>query len=274
MHVWRNKPEIGIHLYSTTRQFVIEKNHYTSWKMIIPECGSLRFEIKNQTGIATFGDVVLFPPRISFRHEILSKLTFHSLFFTWFQPEDYTFDHQQYPFGKITLEDTVRLSTICDFFRESLLRKDVISQDWKNHLLHEILYQFFLKNQPKQFTRPALKNDRLIKQAVEFIEEHMSHPISIKSVSSLFGLSQGQFTRRFKEAYGVSPIEYLTLLRIKKAQVLLLNSNLTIDDIATRCGYQSGFYLSRIFSSKINITPSQYRKEHGSFIGFFHVAQP
>jgi len=54
----------------------------------------------------------------------------------------------------------------------------------------------------------------------------------------------------------------LTSLRLRKAQSLLLETNKTLEDIAEKCGYKNGFYFSRRFSKKLNISPSEYRKNN------------
>ncbi|MCZ8523462.1 helix-turn-helix domain-containing protein [Paenibacillus mucilaginosus] len=49
---------------------------------------------------------------------------------------------------------------------------------------------------------------------------------------------------------------------MQRARTLLLETSLTLDEIADRCGYENGFYLSRIFSRKMRVPPSVYRKIH------------
>jgi transcriptional regulator GlxA family with amidase domain len=84
----------------------------------------------------------------------------------------------------------------------------------------------------------------------------------MKQLSSGLGISPVQFTRRFQAAYGQTPIDFLTSLRLQKAQALLLETELTLEQVADQCGYENGFYLSRMFSKKLNISPSAYRKSH------------
>ncbi|MGO4275503.1 helix-turn-helix domain-containing protein, partial [Paenibacillus sp. TAF58] len=53
-----------------------------------------------------------------------------------------------------------------------------------------------------------------------------------------------------------------TLLRLQRAKSLLIDTDHTIDHIAEQCGYQNGFYLSRIFTAKLKISPSVYRRTY------------
>ncbi|WP_243156780.1 helix-turn-helix domain-containing protein, partial [Clostridium beijerinckii] len=86
--------------------------------------------------------------------------------------------------------------------------------------------------------------------------------IKIKDFSASLGLSSVQFTRRFHKCIGTTPIEYITSLRLRRAQVLLLRTEDTLDCIASKCGYDNGFYLSRVFAKNLGISPSDYRKKY------------
>lgn len=75
------------------------------------------------------------------------------------------------------------------------------------------------------------------------------------------GYSPDHFRRIFKKYASCSPIEYLNRLRISRAKELLrLESYLTLDEIADRCGFCNGFYFSTVFRKHENISPSEYKK--------------
>lgn len=68
------------------------------------------------------------------------------------------------------------------------------------------------------------------------------------------------FRKVFKEVIGTSPGQYLLNLKIEKCGQLLLETALTIGEIATRAGFESEFYFSRIFKKKTGFSPGEYRK--------------
>ncbi|WP_315373425.1 helix-turn-helix transcriptional regulator, partial [Paenibacillus xylanexedens] len=86
--------------------------------------------------------------------------------------------------------------------------------------------------------------------------------ISLQELAQRLALSPVQLTRRFREAFQETPSGYLKRVRLKKAQNLLADSSLTLNQIAERCGYENGFYLSRVFSKTLGISPSEYRRRH------------
>ena len=99
-------------------------------------------------------------------------------------------------------------------------------------------------------------------QALMKIKEDAFEPFNMKSLSTNLNLSPVQFTRRFRAYTGMTPRDYLSHLRLDRAKNLLTKSNLTIEEIAIRCGYDNGLYFSRVFSKKMKTSPSQYRRDH------------
>ena len=69
-------------------------------------------------------------------------------------------------------------------------------------------------------------------------------------------------SRLFKNLKGVSPMEYLTNLRINKAKELILSdSDLSLKEVAEISGYMDQFYFSRIFKTITGKSPSEYKND-------------
>jgi AraC-like DNA-binding protein len=80
-------------------------------------------------------------------------------------------------------------------------------------------------------------------------------------LARLCGLSERHFFRRFKQATGLSPINWLKMQRITLAQSKLLQSGHSIKQIADQVGYNDVFFFSRDFKRHTGTCPSQYRRE-------------
>jgi transcriptional regulator GlxA family with amidase domain len=104
--------------------------------------------------------------------------------------------------------------------------------------------------------------DHAMQRAVILMREHAFGGIRIKEVAMQLGLNPVQFTRRFRAAYQITPIEYITTIRMHRACTLLAGTTLKLEMIARQCGYENGFYFSRAFSSHTGLNPSEYRKQH------------
>lgn len=96
--------------------------------------------------------------------------------------------------------------------------------------------------------------------AVAYIEKKFCTDISLSGLAQMTGYSERQFHRLFKSAFSVPPSQYITNLRLQKAQLLLKNSNQTIGEISWECGYTDQNYFSRIFKKNIGLTPTEYKQ--------------
>ena len=74
------------------------------------------------------------------------------------------------------------------------------------------------------------------------------------------GFSRGYLTTAFKRVYGISVQEYLLRVRMQKAKELLKATELQIQEIGERVGYEDQLNFSRIFRKYEGISPSEYRR--------------
>ena len=82
-----------------------------------------------------------------------------------------------------------------------------------------------------------------------------------KSIAKL-GVSKHYLRHCFKEDVGVTPLEYLTDLRIQQAKCLLAQSSfLTVGEISLNCGFNDPYYFSRCFKKSTGVSPREYRNK-------------
>lgn len=102
-----------------------------------------------------------------------------------------------------------------------------------------------------------------LKVAVNYITKHYEEKITIAQLADLANLSQYHFIRCFRSAYELTPLQYVTRLRLKQASSLLKKSDATIGNIVPQCGFENESAFIRLFKKEFRMTPTAYRKEFG-----------
>ena len=105
----------------------------------------------------------------------------------------------------------------------------------------------------------------IVKAAKEYLEEHYADDITLEAMAEHVNISPQYFSKLLKKSTGFNYIDWLSMLRVRKAKELLLNPNLTVSEVCFMVGYKDPNYFSRIFKKRIGITPSEYVKAN-SFI--------
>lgn len=114
--------------------------------------------------------------------------------------------------------------------------------------------------------RPAMQLTDV--EAQEFIanlcrvvnEQMMQGNLQVDAIANILCLSRSTLARRIKEITGSSPSAFILQLRLDHACHLLLETNLSISEIALSCGFDDTSYFSRVFRQNFEVTPSQYRQ--------------
>jgi two-component system response regulator YesN len=98
-------------------------------------------------------------------------------------------------------------------------------------------------------------------EAKAFLRENFQNPdISLQMVADHVGMSASHLSRVFSQEEGQTYVEYLTALRIDRAQELLATTNLRAYQIAESVGYNDPHYFSAVFKRITDLSPSDYRE--------------
>ncbi|PYI51539.1 helix-turn-helix domain-containing protein [Paenibacillus flagellatus] len=257
-------PEIVYHMYWLKKnKFLLEKDIYVTWVLFAVEEGTFEYQIGENYGVAEFGDVVVCPPQIAFHRNVLTPLSFHSI--TFLLPEGEPLKLQPLlAQRKIRLPQIRRLSENYSCLRQADQQMSYSSdnQKLKQHYLADLWLMIAQQALESPEVDPLLEKDEFIRDVALYLNNHAHESIEIRDVAQRFGMTPVQLIRRFKNAYGVNPLQYLTSIRVKQACRLLLITEWTLDVIAGRCGYENGFYLSRVFRKAMGVSPSEFRKQY------------
>ncbi|QHT63233.1 AraC family transcriptional regulator [Paenibacillus lycopersici] len=98
-----------------------------------------------------------------------------------------------------------------------------------------------------------------LRPAINHIEEHMSEKLSAETVSGLLNMSATHFMKTFKKAFGMTFIEFVVYKRIKRAEQLLLTSDISIAEAAAAVGMSNLGHFYQLFNRLNGCSPKQFR---------------
>ncbi|KKM09368.1 hypothetical protein SY88_19210 [Clostridiales bacterium PH28_bin88] len=103
-------------------------------------------------------------------------------------------------------------------------------------------------------------NSACIEEAARFVEENYQQDLSLEEVSRYVFLSPSHFSRLFKQVKGCNFSEFLTQVRMKEARRLLLATDCSVAEVATRIGYRDARYFGQVFKKNEGCTPASFRR--------------
>ncbi len=136
-----------------------------------------------------------------------------------------------------------------------------------NFEMKEALLASIIKDMEKEVEsdeRSASTGDAgIIRIACDIINREYATNLSLAEVASRVHLSKGYLSALFKEKMSMSVMQYITMLRMQKAQKLLLQTSMKIGDVAAASGYSDVSYFGMIFKKLCGMTPAQFRNGDG-----------
>lgn len=107
---------------------------------------------------------------------------------------------------------------------------------------------------------PEEVDDRF-EQALDYLNGHYTEEISTRQVAQRFSYEESYFCRKFRKRLGLSVVEYIRILRLEMACMLLTAKKDSVSEIGERCGYSDANYFIRCFKERYGITPAAFRKK-------------
>ena len=107
-------------------------------------------------------------------------------------------------------------------------------------------------------------SDAIINRCQEWVAQNYRLPSPVAAMIEVSNLAERTFARRFREATGMTPLDYVHALRLEEAKQMLETGDLPVEAIANEVGYEDASFFGRLFRRKVGLTPAQYRLRFGS----------
>jgi transcriptional regulator GlxA family with amidase domain len=99
-----------------------------------------------------------------------------------------------------------------------------------------------------------------LRRARDVVDREYARPLDVAALARQAHISPAHFSRRFREAFGETPYQYVLTRRVERAQELLRNTDLSVTDICFEVGFQSLGSFSAAFHRVAGVPPSAYRE--------------
>ncbi|MFW8619433.1 helix-turn-helix domain-containing protein [Enterococcus innesii] len=237
-------------------------NHWHEYYVIgLMEAGTRKFTCQNTCYIVEAGDLILIPPKAAHSCQQLTeeKLVYRNIHLT---PENMAVQVQK--IFNTQLTPHFPEPVICQVKEKEefhavhqLLLSDQGDEFEKQErftcLLHDLLVQYadFTHEQTETTSNKAAV-------AKAYIDQHYAEKLSLSELSDVLGMNQYVLIRQFTKAYGLSPFQYLSTVRISAAKKKL-EAQEAIAEVAFLTGFSDQSHFTRIFKSLIGVTPKAYQ---------------
>lgn len=152
--------------------------------------------------------------------------------------------------------DALLLETLLAFARRDPAGAEAL-------LLIQPLLQCYLRllEEPSPTTRTG-KANHTFHNVCLYLQENFQFPLTRESVADYFRISPNHISRLFRAQGLMRFNDYLNLVRIDRAKYLLRRHDLTVDEIASSCGYNETAYFCRAFKKRTSLTPTHFRAKY------------
>lgn len=250
---------------------------HQAFEMVYIKSGEGRFEIGDQIVTVGSNDIVIIKPHQHHKLDVTSDggCDFIVLYFKFMNPSSLDLsetsldDFINFVSGKdsggfINLKVSQKNDIIVLLNR--ILREKASDQLGSELLDYLMLMELFvlISRALKAEWENSIKNKspkikELMQSAIQFVLNNYEREISITDIAKYVFLSPSYFTRAFKEETGLSPMQYLLNIRIKRACELLDETDMKVGEIAHSVGFSNQQRFNDMFKKQTNMTPMQYR---------------
>ncbi len=236
-----------------------ETHYHNSYEIYYLTDGECKYFIDNKIYYLSKGDIALIPTGVI--HKANYETKYHSRLLINCS-ENYipnSVKNVFYDFHYFTKQEalSVEIENIFCIIEKEYTSPDKFSDDIIKCKISELL---ILISRHKPTINQSQTTNPIIETAIKFIHKNYAENINLHTTASECFVSVGHLSRIFKKETGFGFNEYLTIYRLKKAN-LLINDNpkIKISDVALRCGFNDSNYFSKVYK-KIYKAPPTFNK--------------
>lgn len=153
------------------------------------------------------------------------------------------------------------MTAIYDEYTRKEIGYQLICKGELMKLIVHLAREYAVKTMTERESDKRKKQLERLNRVLKYIQQNYSRPIGNEELARLAYLSEGRFNHLFKESMGISPLQYINEVRIKKAMNLLKKKEGTVAEIAGSVGFTDYNHFGRQFRRYYGCTPSEILKK-------------
>ncbi len=251
----------GITNRTVEEPVTLRPNGRKDHQLIIVIEGQALFKYQGQDILLEGGEAILLPPHIKNHYLFYPDNNIIWIHFTGRKVESILQEYDLRGYTKYTVSDTD------GFLRqaEKIIEEFHLKRVGYMHVCNAGLLNILTLLKRKIDNSINSHSDSFVPEITTVLEDmktNFAENKDINEFAKMCNLSPSRFAHLFAAKVGTSPYKYLLNLRIKQAKYLLLNTNLSVSDIAKSVGYDDPLHFSRIFKKYEGLSPMQYKKSN------------
>lgn len=127
--------------------------------------------------------------------------------------------------------------------------------------MYSLMFRIFSKLMPEKDSEPRQTQNDWVRQSLDFIHAYYSEKITVEDVAQYVRLHRTHFSKIFTKEVGMPPLNYIIEMRLNRGKKLLLESTLSVTEIALSVGYLDIYSFTRAFTRKFGVPPNKVRKQ-------------
>lgn len=228
----------------------------------------LYLTVENEVVAVKPGDMLLIPPQtVFYGHQDSVELSFY-----WFHFQVSGLILQ----GKEEQQKRVPNCWRLPFYQQGLLLDTEIGllqqmqlikeSDFPDHTLLKYYGMALLQSISDKYHRlqaGSKASHYLVDYIKMFIQDNYRKPLTVGQIANYFGYNKAYLSHLFSQEVKLTLTQYIMSIRLEAARQELLTTTKTLKEIAYQCGFSDEKYFSRVFASKYQRAPREYRKKYG-----------
>ncbi len=249
------KSILNVHKGNIPPSNVVCKSRYSDCFVFVLT-GQAEYNFGGVSKIAKAGDIIYLAEKSNYDIHITdNNYTFYFIDFFFKNETQGVLENEIYSSKSFSVLES-KFKEIYDLWRLGNFAEKIYCKS----IMYQIYYQVVRSNLNAYVSKA---NRKRFEQIIEFIAQNLENSqLSVATLSEMCGSSEVHFRRLFHQIYHISPIKFISNLRIKRATELLTTTDTKISDISKMCGFENQYYFAKKFKADTHLTPTEYRKRY------------